>query len=437
MAAGATAPYVWSQRRASLPNIVFILADDQGYGDLGCYGQKMIRTPYLDAMCREGLKFTQAYAGCTVCAPSRCTLMTGMHTGHAYVRGNRRPELPLRPQDVTVAEILKKAGYTTGMFGKWGLGPPCTSGVPNKKGFDHWFGYLDQVHAHNYWTDVLWDNQEEYFLQKNFGGKKQVYSQQLFTERALDFIRRYRSQPFFLYMPYTTPHGPYDPPSDAPYSNEQWPQDMKNLAAMITSLDSDAGKILGAIKEAGIDENTLVIFTSDNGAQPRAAKFFRSNGPLRGGKRDLYDGGVREPFIARWPGKIQPGASNQVLSFWDMLPTFAELAGVNAPAHIDGISMLNSFVGKPQKNHEFLYWEFYERGFQQAVRMGDWKGVRLAQDKPIELYNLRDDLGEQNNVAANHSDVTARIEKIMAAEHSPSEYWPDRRKNTKATGGGS
>lgn len=434
MAAGATAPYVWSQRRASRPNIVFILADDLGYGDLGCYGQEMIRTPVIDAMCREGLKFTQAYAGNTVCAPSRCTLMTGMHTGHAYIRGNRRPELPLRPRDVTVAEVLKKAGYTTGMFGKWGLGPACSSGVPNKKGFDHWFGYLDQVHAHNYWTDVLWDNEEEYFIEKNFGGKKRVYSQQLFTEHALDFIRKYRSQPFFLYMTYTTPHGPYDPPSDAPYSKEQWPENMKNLAAMITSLDADTGKILGAIKEAGIEENTLVIFTSDNGAQPQAAKFFHSNGPLRGGKRDLYDGGVREPLVAHWPGKIQPGTSDQVIAFWDILPTFAELTGVNPPAHIDGISMLNSFFRKPQRSHDFLYWEFYERGYQQAVRMGDWKGVRLAPGKPIELYSLRDDIGEKNNVAAAHPDVATKIEKIMSAEHTPSEYWPDRRKNPPAAG---
>jgi arylsulfatase A-like enzyme len=434
-AGAALAPYVQAQKRTK-PNIIFILADDLGYGDLGCYGQQMIRTPRIDAMCRESLKFTQAYAGCTVCAPSRCTLMTGMHTGHAYIRGNRRPEIPLRPRDITVAEVLKKAGYTTGMYGKWGLGPACTGGVPNKKGFDHWFGYLDQVHAHNYWTDVLWDNEEEYFVQKNFSGKKQVYAQQLFTGHALDFIHRYKDRPFYLNMTYTTPHGPYDPPSDAPYTNESWPQPMKNLAAMITSLDTDVGRILDAVKQAGIDENTLVIFTSDNGGQPQAAKFFKSNGPLRGGKRDMYEGGVREPFLARWPGKIKPGESDQVLAFWDMLPTFAELAGGTPPAHIDGISMAPALLGKPQKNHDYLYWELYERGYQQAVRMGDWKGVRLAQAKPIELYNLRDDLAEQNNVAASHPEITAKIERIMTAAHSPSEYWPDRRANPPAETGG-
>ena len=425
-AAGVAAPYVRGQARSAKPNVLFILADDLGYGDLGCYGQKMIRTPVLDAFCRDSLKFTDAYAGSTVCAPSRCALMTGLHTGHAYIRGNLRPEPSLRPQDTTIAEIFKKAGYTTGMFGKWGLGLAETTGIPNKKGFDHWFGYLDQVHAHNYWTDILWDNQEEFPIQQNFGGKKQVYSQQLFTEHALDFIQRYRQQPFFLFLPYTTPHGMFDPPSDAPYSGEKWPQQMKNLAAMITSLDRDIGKVLAAVKDAGLEENTLVIFTSDNGAVPQAARFFRSNGPFRGAKRDLYEGGFREPFLARWPGKIRPGVSSQVFAFWDMLPTFAELTGIAPPRHLDGISMLPALLGKPQKNHDYLYWEFYERGYQQALRMGDWKGVRLTQGKPIELYNLREDPGEEHDLAGGNSAVVARIEKIMAAEHSPSDFWPPK-----------
>jgi arylsulfatase A-like enzyme len=362
--------------------------------------------------------------------------MTGMHTGHGWIRGNRRPEIPLRQQDVTVAQVMKRAGYTTGMFGKWGLGPAESIGIPNKKGFDEWFGYLDQVHAHNYYTDVLWDNQEEFFIPKNFSGKKGVYSQQLFTEHALSFIKRHREKPFFLYMPYTTPHGAWDPPSTAPYTNEAWPDLKKNIAAMITSLDADCGKILGAVKEHGLDENTLVIFTSDNGGHPASVKQLNSNAPLRGAKRDLYDGGIREPFIARWPGKIQPGESDQVLAFWDMLPTFAELAGVPAPAGIDGISMLPAILGKPQKrSHDYLYWEFYENGFQQAVRMGDWKGVRLKPGVPVELYNLHDDVSEKQNIAAAHADIVARIEKIMTTAHTPNPYWPDRRPGVKEEGG--
>jgi len=433
---GAAAAMFAQRPHQRKPNIVFIMADDLGYADLGCYGQKEILTPNLDRMASEGLRFTQAYAGCTVCAPSRCTLMTGKHTGNCWVRGNRRPEVPLRPQDVTVAEVLKRAGYTTGMFGKWGLGPAETIGIPNRKGFDEWFGYLDQVHAHNYWTDTMWDNREEVFLQKNFGAKKGTYAQQLFTQHALHFIGRHKEEPFFLYLPYTTPHGAWDPPSDAPYTDKDWPQVKKNIAAMVTSLDADVGKILACLHEHGLDENTLVIFTGDNGAHPTPAKLFNSDAPFRGAKRDMYEGGIREPFIARWKGKIQPGVSDQVFAFWDMLPTFAEIGGGLAPPGLDGISMAAAILGKPQKRqHEYLYWEFYEKGFQQAVRMGDWKGISVKEGAPLELYDLKTDPSETKNIASSHPDIVQKIERIMKASHSANPYWPDTRPNApKAEG---
>ncbi len=414
--------------RVGKPNIIFIMADDLGYADLGCYGQKRIQTPNLDRMAAEGLRFTQAYSGSTVCAPSRCCLMTGMHTGHARVRGNVTPHLPLRPQDTTVAEVLKKAGYSTGMFGKWGLGPAETSGIPNKKGFDEWYGYLDQVHAHNYYTDVLWDNRDEVALARNQGGQKKLYTHDLFTERGLKFIEKHREDPFFLYMAYTIPHSRWEVPSDEPYSNQPWTENQKNLAAMITRLDRDVGRILDLLKKNGLDENTLVMFTSDNGPVPMSTKFFASSQPLRGSKRDLYEGGIRVPLIARWPGKVAAGkTSDQVLASWDMLPTFAELAGVRPSAGIDGISMAPALLGKTQRKHEYLYWEFFEAGFQQAVRVGDWKGVRLAPGKSLELYDLRTDLAETNDIAAKHPDVVANIERILKTARTESEFWPQRR----------
>jgi len=419
------------------PNIIYILADDLGYGDLGCYGQKVLRTPNIDRMAREGVRFTDCYAGSTVCAPSRCCLMTGYHTGHARVRGNKRH--PLLPEDVTVAEVLKDAGYVTGIVGKWGLGEPGTTGIPNKKGFDEWFGYLNQRHAHNYYPDYLWENEKKYYL----GGKK--YSHDLFTQRALDFVKRHRRRPFFLYLAYTLPHANnelgaktgngMEVPSDAPYSDKPWPQQEKNFAAMVTRLDRDVGRLFALLKELGLDENTIVFFTSDNGPHREGghkSDFFDSNGPLRGIKRDLYDGGIRVPMIVRWPGKIEPGRVSDVpWAFWDFMPTAAELAGTRAPEGIDGISMVPAILGGEQKRHEYLYWEFYERGFQQAVRMGDWKGVRLAIGKPIELYNLEKDIGEKSNIAGERPDVVAKIEEIMRQAHLDSPYYRVRPRKKK------
>ena len=416
------------------PNIIFILADDLGYGDLGCYGQKKIRTPNIDRLAEEGMRFTQCYAGSTVCAPSRCCLMTGRHTGHARIRGNAR--VPLAPEDLTVAEFLKTASYKTAAIGKWGLGDEGTTGIPNRHGFDEWFGYLDQVRAHDYYPEFLWRNERQFQLRGNANGRKGDYSHDWFTRSATNFIRISQKHPFFLYLAYTIPHANnelkdkgMEVPADVPYSREEWPQQEKNKAAMITRLDADVGKIMGRLKELKLDQNTIIFFSSDNGPHQEGGvdpKFFGSSGPLRGIKRDLYEGGIRVPMIVRWPGRIKAGSTNaQVWAFWDFLPTAAEIAGVKPPKDIDGISMLPTLLGTRQTNqHEFLYWEFHERGFQQAARMRDWKAVRAATDTPPELYDLTTDLGETKNVASQHLEIVAQIEEYLKSARAESADWP-------------
>ena len=416
------------------PNIIFILADDLGYGDLGCYGQNKIRTPNIDRLAEEGMRFTQCYAGSTVCAPSRCCLMTGRHTGHARIRGNAR--VPLAPEDLTVAEFLKTASYKTAAIGKWGLGDEGTTGIPNRHGFDEWFGYLDQVRAHDYYPEFLWRNERQFQLRGNANGRKGDYSHDWFTRSATNFIRISQKHPFFLYLAYTIPHANnelkdkgMEVPADVPYSREEWPQQEKNKAAMITRLDADVGKILGRLKELKLDQNTIIFFSSDNGPHQEGGvdpKFFGSSGPLRGIKRDLYEGGIRVPMIVRWPGRIKAGSTNaQVWAFWDFLPTAAEIAGVKPPKDIDGISMLPTLLGTRQTNqHEFLYWEFHERGFQQAARMRDWKAVRPATDTPPELYDLTTDPGETKNVANQHPEIVARIEEYLKSARTESADWP-------------
>jgi arylsulfatase A-like enzyme len=444
----------------SRPNIIFILADDLGYGDLGCYGQTKIKTPNLDKLAAEGIRFTDFYAGSTVCAPSRCALMTGLHTGHGYIRGNAA--LALRQGDLTVAELLKGAGYHTGLIGKWGLGDENTSGLPQKKGFDEFVGYLDQTHAHDYYPDHLfrYDPKSGFegkeLLPENFGGKKVLYSHDLFATASLNFVRKEkptmqnRFQPFFLYLAYTIPHANNEEgrrsgngmqvPSDAPYSGESWPQTEKNKAAMITRLDTDVGRLMDMLKKQDIDERTIVFFTSDNGPHKEGGAdpaFFQSSGPLRGIKRDLYEGGIRVPLLVRWPGQIKPGrGTEQVFAFWDFMPTAAAIAGVKAPQDIDGISMLPTLLGQTQTNmHPFLYWEFHERGFQQAVRMGDWKAVRLKPGEPIELYDLKTDLGEKTNAAAQNPEVVAKIEEYLKTARTDSERWPAKSGSAAASAG--
>ena len=431
------------------PNIILILADDLGYGDLGCYGQTQIKTPNLDKLASEGLRFTDFYAGSTVCAPSRCALMTGLHTGHARIRGNAA--VPLRPDDSTVAELLNGAGYHTGLIGKWGLGDANTTGLPQKKGFEEFLGYLDQVHAHDYYPAFLWrfdprtkfDGQET--LYGNLAGSKGTYAPDMFTTAALNYLRLYQPEPanhyhpFFLYLASTIPHANNEEgaqsgngmqvPNDAPYSSESWPQVEKNKAAMITRLDADVGKLVDKLKELKIDNNTVIFFTSDNGPHKEGGvdhTFFHSSGPLRGIKRDLYEGGIRVPLIAYWPGKIKPGrVCEQPFAFWDFLPTAAEIAGAPRPEHIDGISMLPTLLGRAQTNqHDFFYWEFHERGFQQAVRMGQWKAVRLQVGEPLELYDLAKDPGEKQNVATEHPDIVAKIEDYLKTARTESPDWP-------------
>jgi arylsulfatase A-like enzyme len=437
----AGASLLGAQTRAAKPNIIFILADDLGYGDVGCYGQRRIKTPNIDRLAVEGTRFTQGYSGATVCAPSRCSLMTGKHGGHATVRGNHRPEFGIRPDEATVASVLKSAGYRNAVFGKWGLGGPGTGSVPQMRGFDEFFGYLDQLHAHNYYPEHVWEGQDELFLTANWFERKKQYVPDLVTEHSIDFInRQQRQNPFFIYLTYTIPHANnerggfngngMDVPSDEPYTRESWPQVEKNFAAMITRMDGDIGRIMALLKQRGMDDNTLVVFTSDNGAHQEGGhdpKFFSSSGPLRGIKRDLYEGGIRIPYITRWPGRIPAGrVSDWPLAFWDFLPTAAELAGVAAPQGIDGISMVPALTGGRQPQHEYFYWEFYERGFQQAVRMGNWKGVKPKMSGPVELYDLEIDIGEKNDVAARNPGVVKKIESIMASAHVDNPNFPVR-----------
>jgi arylsulfatase A-like enzyme len=407
---------------ASRPNVIFILSDDLGYGDLGCFGQKLIKTPNIDRLAAEGMRFTQAYAGDTVCAPSRCTLMTGKHTGHSYVRGNKEIEpegqIPMPADTFTVAHLMKNAGYTTGIIGKWGLGKPDSDSIPTKMGFDYFYGYNCQRKAHEYYPEYLWRNTEKVMLE----GKS--YSHDLLAEEMVSFVQHNKDKPFFLYVPFTIPHAKIQVPDLGPYEKESWDPQLKKLAAMITRMDRDVGRLMALLKELKLDEQTLVIFASDNGAAYNDS-LFKHSGPLRGYKRDMYEGGLRSPVIARWPGKIKSGVtSQQVWAFWDFLPTMAELTGQQAPAGLDGISILPALLGERAIEHPPLYFEFYERGFTQAARIGDWKAVRLGLTKPIELYDLKTDLGEQHDIGSEHPDVVKQFETFLAMAHIDSEIWP-------------
>lgn len=433
-----------SAQPISKPNIIFILADDLGYGDIGCYGQKVIRTPNIDRMAEQGIRFTQCYAGSTVCAPSRCSLMTGMHTGHATIRGNLQKALPLRKEDVTVAEVLKSAGYATGAIGKWGLGLEDSTGTPDKKGFDEFFGYINQTLAHSYYPEYLWRNNEKVILEGNQSGRKTQYSHDLFEKEALDFISRHRSEPFFLYLALTTPHANnelgeetgngMEIPDYGRYEKENWPLPEKGFAAMVTRMDNTVGTIMKKLKDSGIDENTIVFFSSDNGPHNEGGyhpQFFNSSGPLRGIKHDLYEGGIRVPMIARWPGHIKNGlVSNQVWAFWDFLPTAAQIANAEIPPGIDGISMLPSLLGKSQQAHEYLYWELFERAweengglFSQALLMDNWKAIRNGRGNSIELYNLKDDLAERKNIADQHPETVEKINAMMKSVRVDSSFF--------------
>jgi arylsulfatase A-like enzyme len=422
------------------PNIVFLLADDMGYGDAGCYGGKLIRTPHIDSLARDGLRFTQCYAGSTVCAPSRSVLMTGLHTGHTRVRGNfgvggvvglggGRGRVPLRDEDVTVAEILKSAGYVTGMSGKWGLGEPETTGTPGRQGFDTWFGYMNQRRAHSYYPTFLWLNDHKFDLPGNQNGRKQQYSHDLLTGFALNFIRANAKRPFFLYVPYTIPHSKMEIPDLGPYADEKWPEREKAYAAMITRMDEDVGRILKLLKAEKIDKDTIVFFASDNGAASRYDGRFDSSGALRGHKRDMYEGGLRTPMVVRWPGHVPAGkTSDAVWSFADFLATAADLAGVDHSDDTDGVSVLPTLLGKtqPSLDDRFLYWEFFERGFQQAARWRSWKAIRRGKGGKLALYDLSKDLGETTDVAASNPEVVRKFAEFIDTARTESSAWPLR-----------
>ena len=425
-----------TQEVPNRPNIIFIMADDLGYGDLGSYGQQVIQTPFLDKMALEGTRFTQVYAGSPVCAPSRSVLMTGLHTGHTTVRGNfgkfgvkglagNEGRVPLYDNDITVAEVMKEAGYVTAMFGKWGLGEPGTSGEPNDQGWDEWFGYLNQRRAHSYYPEFLWENRTRFDLPGNKDGRQATYAHDLFTERALGFIERYQDQSFFLYLPYTVPHSRYEIPDTTPYSEMPWTDDEKVHAAMITRLDRDIGTLFQTLKDLGIDENTIVFFCSDNGAAERWEGRFNSSGALRGRKRDMYEGGIRTPMIVRWPGKVSAGATNDYpWYFADVLPTLADLGGAEIPDGLDGVSVVPSILGESQSDDRYLYWEFFEAGFQQAVRWKNWKAVRQAPGLQLELYDLSQDEAETENVADSNPDIVRKIEAYISAARTESKNWP-------------
>jgi len=430
-------------------NIIFILADDLGYADLGSYGQTQIHTPRLDSMAAAGIRFTNHYSGSTVCAPSRCVLMTGMDTGNCRIRGNGT--VPLQAEDVTIAEVLQRAGFKTGLIGKWGLGEEGTSGTPNKQGFDYFYGYLNQIRAHNYYPDYLWENETRILLDNeieiaqetyakgvgSYATKKVDYSHDLFTEKALDFIDTHADSSFFLYLSYTIPHANNEShlndehgmevPDYGMYASKDWPEVEKGAAAMITRMDRDIGRLLDLLEEKGIAENTIVFFSSDNGPHREGGHdpdFFDSNGPLRGIKRDLYEGGIRVPLIVYWPGTIVPAVSDHPSAFWDFMPTALDLASVYTPENIDGISFMPTIFQYQQPTHQFLYWEFHERGKKQAVRMDNYKAIRFLEEDRVELYDLATDPGEQSDIAAEQPDVLARMVYHMNHTRSPSETWP-------------
>jgi len=447
----AAMPVVPFPQRRAPPNILLIQADDLGYGDLSVYGQGRFQTPSLDRLAREGIRFTQYYAGSTVCAPSRTALMTGLHTGHAWIRGNG--DIPLRDEDTTVAMSLRDDGYRTAVIGKWGLGGPKTSGQPDRKGFEYSFGFLDHRHAHRQYTDHLYRNAERVETDVN-----REYVNDLFTTETAGFIERSDPRPFFVYLNYTVPHAELRVPSDSldpikgrfpetPFVNDKadarqtgaaidaeslgyrsQPTPRAAFAAMITRMDRDIGRLLDLIRARGLEQRTLVMFISDNGPHREGGAdpdFFKSSGGLRGIKRDLYEGGIRVPMIARWIGTIPGGrVSDHVWAHWDVFPTLAELAGAKTPSGVDGVSMARALRGETQPGQNFLYWEFHERGFQQAVRMGRWKAVRLKTGEPLELYDLVADHTEQHNIARSHPEIVEKIEAYLKTARTPSVRWP-------------
>lgn len=414
------------------PNIIYILADDLGYGDLGCYGQELIKTPNIDSLAKTGMRFTDHYSGAPVCAPARCVLLTGLHTGHCPIRGNRALEfegnVPIPKSYVTLGEVMQKAGYATGAFGKWGQGYPGSVGDPVLRGFDQFYGYNCQREAHNYYPGHLWKNDKKVVLTGNEKGKKEQYSHDLITEQALSFIATPRDKPFFAYVPYTIPHTSFQVPDLELYREKSWSVNQKTQAAMISRMDRDVGRIVKQVQALGELENTLIIFSSDNGPHGagKTLTHFNAAGPLRGKKGATYEGGIRVPLVVSWPGKIKPGTESDLISgFQDLFPTFAELAGAKTPANIDGLSFVSELLGRPaQKKHEYLYWEL---GTRQGLRKGNWKAVRNSTKKKlgdVEIYDLSNDIGESNNLATQKPEIAAQFLELLQSARKPCELFP-------------
>ena len=432
------------------PNIIYVMLDDAGYGDFGAFGSKHVKTPTFDRMCAEGIKFTQHYSGSAVCAPTRCVLMTGLHTGHCRRRDNTakekikelsakvgRPLVFLEDQDVTVAETLNAAGYFTAGVGKWGLGNPGSDGVPEKQGFDYWYGYLDQVHAHDHFPKEIWDGGKMVALPENQNNGQQTYIPYEQEKKTLELIRRHRGEPFFLYLALTPPHGKYVIPTSDPayamYQDIPGGDTVRHYAAMITRADQTIGKVIKLLDELEIDDNTVIFYTSDNGPNRPFANAIGSGGGLRGIKRQLYEGGLRAAMTVRWPGKIAAGGTSDLI--WDMrdvFPTLCDVAGINAPEGLDGTSVLPTLLGNEQASIRSMhYWEIHSP-FQQAVRHGRWKGIRYGTEEPIELYDLQKDRAESKDVAADHPDVVGKLSAFMNSERTPSEYFPSRARRGKS-----
>ena len=436
------------------PNIILILADDLGYGDLSCYGQTNFSTPHIDALADEGIKFTNHYAGATVCSPSRNVLMTGMHTGHCYVRGNgRNPagegDLPLPADRKTFAEFLKQRGYKTGIFGKWGLGNCGTEGSPLAHGFDEFYGYTDQILAHNSFPEYLIKNCKKIYLNnkvkylskkawhKGLGSislRKVDYSNDLIFDAALNFIDVHKDEPFFLYFSTTIPHmndeaevgKRFETPDTSGFADKSWSRDEKNYALLIKRLDGYVGEISRKINELNLQNNTLIIFTSDNGPV-HGIDNLDSNGDLRGYKRDLYEGGIRVPFMAKWPGKIKAGTvSGHISAFQDYFPTLLDAAGVKNYPETDGISFLPTLLDSGgQREHKYLYWEFHWwKPSRQAIRMDKWKAVKNSPQAEMELYDLDQDISEENNVALQHPDIVKKITELFKIARTEDKRWP-------------
>ncbi len=424
--------FTWSSAvAAGQPNIVFILCDDLAQGDLGCYGQKLIQTPNLDRMAAEGTKFPQLYSGTSVCAPSRSSLMTGLHMGHCPIRANReiQPEgqMPLPEGTLTVARLLKDAGYATACTGKWGMGMFDTPGSPLKMGFDHFFGYNCQRHAHQYFPSYLWNDDQRIELD----GK--TYAQELIAQNTRDWMRSHADKPFFLFHAITLPHGNFEIDKLGQYENKPWTKLQKTYAAMVSRLDSDVGALLDLLKELKVDDNTLVIFSGDNGASfapdSEVGRLFDQSmgGKLRGYKRGLYEGGLRQAGIARWPGQVPAGQVNESPgAFWDFLPTAAELAGVKVPssAKTDGLSVVSLLKGGPAPQRNSFYWELHEGASLQAVRFGDWKAVKNGPQATIELYELKSDVAEAHDLANDKPELVAKAEAVMKSSRVEDANWP-------------